>query len=202
MAVSAVVCFFVTVIILGVSKLLIHFLIEGTFQYNTHHITHNRIDSCAIFDFDVVLFEITAHEFPHCRFLWCVIFPCHNKTSKLSTSILHQFRGLHNLWDTLAQKLDSFISDELIIGLESTAHYGNNLVEFLVKHNYKVCVINPIQTNSMRKNNTRKTKTDKVDTYIIAKTLMMNPHRILYLNHASKGTWSFPYETHKKTHTG
>ena len=100
MAVSAVVSFFVTVIILGVSKLLIHFLIEGTFQYDTHHVTHNRIDICAIFDLDVVLFEITAHEFPHCRFLWCVIFPCHNKTSKLSNSILHQFRGLHNLWDT------------------------------------------------------------------------------------------------------
>lgn len=29
----------------------------------------------------------------------------------------------------------------------------------------------------MQKNNIRKTKTDKVDTYIIAKTLMMNPHR-------------------------
>ena len=73
MAVSTVVCFFVTVIILGVSKFLIHFLIEGTFQYDTHHVTHNRIDICAIFDLDVVLFEITAHEFPHCRFLWCVI---------------------------------------------------------------------------------------------------------------------------------
>lgn len=77
-----------------------------------------------------------------------------------------------------AQKLDSFDSDELIIGLESTAHYGNNLVEFLVNHNYKVCVINPIQTSTMRKNNIRKTKTDKVDTFIIAKTLMMNPHRL------------------------
>ncbi|WP_246552191.1 IS110 family transposase [Vallitalea pronyensis] len=29
----------------------------------------------------------------------------------------------------------------------------------------------------MRKNNIRKTKTDKVDTFIIAKTLMIHPHR-------------------------
>lgn len=36
-----------------------------------------------------------------------------------------------------------------------------------------MCVLNPIQTSSMRKNNIRKTKTDKVDTFIIAKTLMM-----------------------------
>ena len=40
------------------------------------------------------------------------------------------------------------------------------------------CVLNPIKTSTMRKNNIRKTKTDKVDTYIIAKTLMMqSPNR-------------------------
>lgn len=85
----------------------------------------------------------------------------------------NDYDGFH----LLIQKLDSLDSNSIIIGLESTAHYGNNLVEFLVKHNYKVCVINPIQTSTMRKNNIRKTKTDKVDTFIIAKTLMMNPHR-------------------------
>lgn len=85
----------------------------------------------------------------------------------------NDYDGFH----LLVQKLASFDSDSLIIGLESTAHYGNNLVAFLMKHNYKVCVINPIQTSAMRKNNIRKTKTDKVDTYLIAKTLMMNPHR-------------------------
>lgn len=63
--------------------------------------------------------------------------------------------------------------DSLIIGLESTAHYGDNLVRYLVASYFKVCVLNPIKTSAMRKNNIRKTKTDKVDTYIIAKTLMM-----------------------------
>lgn len=62
--------------------------------------------------------------------------------------------------------------DNIIIGLESTAHYGDNLVRYLVASFYKVCVLNPIKTSTMRKNNIRKTKTDKVDTYIIAKTLM------------------------------
>ena len=73
----------------------------------------------------------------------------------------------------LISNLVSFEKDSIIIGLESTAHYGDNLVRYLVAHRYNVCVINPIQTSSMRKNNIRKTKTDKVDTYIIAKTLMM-----------------------------
>lgn len=35
------------------------------------------------------------------------------------------------------------------------------------------CVLNPIKISTMRKNNIRKTKTNKVDTYIIAKTLML-----------------------------
>lgn len=33
--------------------------------------------------------------------------------------------------------------------------------------------MNPIMTSTMRRNNIRKTKTDKVDTYIIAKTVIM-----------------------------
>ena len=73
----------------------------------------------------------------------------------------------------LLSRIDSFDPDSIIIGLESTAHYGNNLVRYLVARNYKVCVLNPIKTSVMRKNNIRKTKTDKVDTYIICKTLMM-----------------------------
>ena len=73
----------------------------------------------------------------------------------------------------LASKLESFDKVSTIIGLESTAHYGDNLVRYLVAELYKVCVLNPIKTSQMRKNNIRKTKTDKVDTYVIAKTLMM-----------------------------
>ena len=73
----------------------------------------------------------------------------------------------------LASKLDSFDKTSTIIGLESTAHYSDNLVRYLVAELYKVCVLNPIKTSQLRKNNIRKTKTDKVDTYVIAKTLMM-----------------------------
>ena len=73
----------------------------------------------------------------------------------------------------LLSKLAPLDQNSIIIGLESTAHYGDNLVRFLINKGFKVCVLNPIQTSSMRKNNVRKTKTDKVDTFVIAKTLMM-----------------------------
>ena len=77
----------------------------------------------------------------------------------------------------LLSKLSSFEKDSIIIGLESTAHYSNNLVSFLISKGFHVCVINPIQTAALRKNNIRKTKTDKVDALLIAKTvvLMDNP---------------------------
>lgn len=79
----------------------------------------------------------------------------------------------------LASHLDSLPGDS-IIGLESTAHYSDNLVRFLVSSGYKVCLINPIQTSVMRRNNIRKTKTDSVDTFIIARTLMMQQsHRLI-----------------------
>ena len=80
----------------------------------------------------------------------------------------------------LSSHLDSLPDDSFIIGLESTAHYGDNLVRYLVNNGHKVCVINPIQTATLRKNNIRKTKTDKVDTYIIAKALMLQQsHRFV-----------------------
>lgn len=53
----------------------------------------------------------------------------------------------------LLSVLASYDRSSLIIGLESTAHYADNLVEFLVSKRYQVCVINPIQTSTMRKNN-------------------------------------------------
>lgn len=72
----------------------------------------------------------------------------------------------------LVSKLESFDSDSIIIGLESTTHYGD-IVRYPVASSFNVRVLNPIKPSTIRKNNIRKTKTDKVDTYIIAKTLMM-----------------------------
>ena len=40
----------------------------------------------------------------------------------------------------LVSKLESFDKNSIIIGLESTAHYGDNLVRYLVAELYHVCV--------------------------------------------------------------
>lgn len=84
-----------------------------------------------------------------------------------------QFSNDADGFHMLVSRLDSLDSDNIIIGSESTAHYGHNLVRYLVSSSLHVCVLNLIKTSSIRKNNIRKTKTDKVDIYIVAKTLMM-----------------------------
>lgn len=55
-----------------------------------------------------------------------------------------KFTNDNDGFQLLISKLDPLDKDSLIIGLESTAHYGDNLVRYLVAKNYKVCVLNPI----------------------------------------------------------
>jgi len=64
------------------------------------------------------------------------------------------------------------ISD-CLVGMESTGHYGENLIQFLHNKGFKIGIINPIQTDALRNSNIRKTKTDKIDTYLIIQSLML-----------------------------
>ncbi len=60
-----------------------------------------------------------------------------------------------------------------LVGLESTGHYGENLINFLHNKGFQIGIINPIQTDALRNSNIRKTKTDKIDTYLIIQSLML-----------------------------
>lgn len=82
-------------------------------------------------------------------------------------------------FDLLYQIIKDYDKDKLLIGLESTAHYGNNLIYFFFKKGFKIGIINPIQTSTLRKTNIRKVKNDKVDSVLIVKTLMMNCFSLL-----------------------
>ncbi len=64
------------------------------------------------------------------------------------------------------------ISD-CLFGMEPTGHYGKNLIQFLHNKRFNIGVINPIQTDALRNSNIRKTKTDKIDTYLIIQSLML-----------------------------
>ena len=88
------------------------------------------------------------------------------------------FTNDHSGFQKLLCHLDSLPQKQTLIGMESTAHYAENLTSFLFTRGFQVCIINPIQTSSLRKSNIRKTKTDAVDTYHIIKALTLNHYRL------------------------
>lgn len=63
------------------------------------------------------------------------------------------------------------IKSQVIFAMESTAHYWLALYARLGKDGYTVCVLNPIQTYTMREMFIRKTKTDARDSLIIAELI-------------------------------
>lgn len=58
--------------------------------------------------------------------------------------------------------------EELCVGMEATGHYWLSLYCFLHDKGYRVFVINPIQSDSLRNFNIRQTKTDSVDCFLVA----------------------------------
>lgn len=62
--------------------------------------------------------------------------------------------------------------DNIKVGLESTGHYSNNIVNFINKNSLELKIFNPLAVNLYRKALTlRKTKTDKIDAQFIAQML-------------------------------
>ncbi len=77
----------------------------------------------------------------------------------------------------LVEEIENF--QDPLIGLESTGHYAENLIYFLYEKGYKIGLINPIQTDSLRDSNIRKTKTDKIDTKLIVECLMLKKYSLI-----------------------
>jgi transposase len=69
--------------------------------------------------------------------------------------------------------------DEVIVGLEATGIYGDNLIARLFDYGYKIALINPIETAEVRKKKIRNAKTDKIDTRNICKYLETEKYRLL-----------------------
>jgi len=89
------------------------------------------------------------------------------------------FSNDNNGFHKFVSKLNSLDKEKILIGLESTAHYGENIISYLFNLNFKIGLINPIQTSNLRRSNIRKTKNDKVDTYIIIKALTLGNYSLI-----------------------
>lgn len=82
-------------------------------------------------------------------------------------------------FELLLSKISHFSKDYVLIGLESTAHYGNNLIFYFHNKGFKVAIINPIQTATLRKSNIRKVKNDKIDSMLITQALSLGYYHLL-----------------------
>lgn len=82
-------------------------------------------------------------------------------------------------FELLYSKIKDFDKDKILIGLESTAHYGNNLIFYFHEKQFKLGIINPIQTAALRKTRIRKVKNDKIDSMLICEALSLGYYNLL-----------------------
>lgn len=68
----------------------------------------------------------------------------------------------------LLRKAEKEFGAKPVVVMESTGHYHKILFQTLNKNGYEVCVINPIQSDSIKNIRVRKVKNDKVDARKIA----------------------------------
>ena len=75
-----------------------------------------------------------------------------------------------------ADSLMSFIFKNIgnspcVFGMEATGHYWYPIYSFLKAKGYTICVINPIQSDSLRKMYIRQTKNDSINSFLIAEVI-------------------------------
>lgn len=92
------------------------------------------------------------------------------KTFKFSNTI----GGFNFLLEKLSAVTTNLSQFE--IGMEATGHYWLNLYTWLSDKNFKIHVINPLQSDALRNLYIRKTKTDSVDSKIIADVIRIGQY--------------------------
>jgi transposase len=102
----------------------------------------------------------------------CIIINSDGEIIEDVFQIQNDIKGFNNLKSLVLKHLPNNNLQKLKVGLESTGHYSNNIINFIHKNNFPTTIFNPLSTNLYRKSQTlRKTKTDKIDTLFIATML-------------------------------
>ncbi len=70
---------------------------------------------------------------------------------------------------------------QLLIGLEATSRYGENLYRFLEQRGYQLCLLHPRQTHQFAQQRGLRAKTDQLDASTIARMLLSGEARRGYV---------------------
>ena len=83
-----------------------------------------------------------------------------------------RFATTHKGADSLISFIFKNIGDSpCVFGMEATGHYWYPIYSFLKFKGYTIYVINPIQSDSLRKMYIRQTKNDSIDSFLIAEVI-------------------------------
>jgi transposase len=82
--------------------------------------------------------------------------------------------GANHLLQNIRSLQTKYQDNQIRIALEATGHYWINLYDWLSKQkDFKLIVLNPLQSKALRNLNIRGTKTDQVDAQSIAKVVYL-----------------------------
>jgi transposase len=83
----------------------------------------------------------------------------------------------------LQEKLEQLAvpPQQVLIGLEATSRYGENLYHFLESQGYQVCLLHPRQTHQFAQQRGLRAKTDTLDATTIARMLLSGEARRGYV---------------------
>ncbi len=70
---------------------------------------------------------------------------------------------------------------QILIGLEATSRYGENLSQFLESLGYQLCLLHPRQTHQFAQHRSLRAKTDRLDATTIARLLLSGDARRGYV---------------------
>jgi transposase len=86
-------------------------------------------------------------------------------------------------WDVLLDKLSHLdvLPQEVLLGMEATARYSENLYHALEQRGYQLCLLHPGQTHPFHERQGLRAKTDRLDAMTIARVLLSGEARSGYI---------------------
>lgn len=86
-------------------------------------------------------------------------------------------------WDILLDKLARLdvLPKQVLIGMEATARYSENLYHELEQRGYRLCLLHPGQTHQFHERQGLRAKTDRLDAMTIARVLLSGEARAGYI---------------------
>jgi len=86
-------------------------------------------------------------------------------------------------FDWLFERLEGLevAPKHVLVGLEATSRYGENLLQALLKRGYQVCLLHPAQIHAFAQQRGLRAKTDQLDAVTIARALRSCEARFGYV---------------------